>query len=125
MRISDDSTAALNIDRIAIHLLDYPAWIFDESTLQIVDGNKKALEFCEYSHHEFIGLSIRELWHDEDLSDILDELEIHSSERSFFGSLKHKKKSGEIVSVRVRATRMLNPKSAWVVHLVPKPGGYE
>jgi PAS domain S-box-containing protein len=102
----------------ALHERNYPSWIFDESSLKIIDANQKAKEFCLYENNELIGLSITELWHGEDLKDIIDELEIFSSERSFYGSLKHKKKNGEIVIMRVRATRQLNPKSYWEVHML-------
>lgn len=107
-----------------IHLLDYPAWIFEEKTLLILDANTKALEFCMYEHHEIIGLSITKLWHGDDLVHILNDLHVHHFERSFFGNLKHTKKNGAVVDIRVRATRLLNPKTSWVVHLVPKGGGY-
>ncbi len=73
-----------------------------------------------YDQQELIGLSIADLWHGEDLIDILNTLELHSLERSFFGNLKHRKKNGEIVLMRVRATRYLNPDTAWEVHLVQK-----
>ncbi len=123
MEINLDGTLRVISGR-GIHLLNYPAWLFNANTLKIVDGNQLALQFCEYEHHEFIGLSIKELWHGEDLQDILDDLETNVYERSFFGNLKHTKKSGEIVIMRVQATRLFNPDNTWVVHLVPRKGGY-
>jgi PAS domain S-box-containing protein len=106
---------------VTIHLLNYPAWIFDEKSLRIMDANTAAINFCMYNQHELMGLSITDLWHDEDLADILDNLEVHGAERSFFGNLKHKKKNGEIVRMRVRATR-INTESMWVVHLISNTG---
>jgi len=103
-----------------IHLLDYPAWIFDEKTLRIVDANYMAMEFCMYEEHEIIGLSILELWHNDDLLNILDDLVTHHFEWSFFGNLRHRKKNGEMVVMHVRATRLLNSKSLWIVHLVKR-----
>ncbi len=103
-----------------IHSVNYPAWIFDEKSLRIVDANYLALEFCMYDHQEIIGLSIADLWHGEDLSDIIENLEIHAAERSFYGNLKHKKKNGEIVMMRVQATRHVNHHTTGEVHLVPK-----
>ncbi len=101
-----------------LHARDYPSWVFDESTLLIVDANQRAKDFCNYEGNGLIGLSITELWKDEDLSDIIHDLELHSSERCFYGNLKHTKKNGESVMMRVRATRQLNPKTLWEVHLV-------
>ena len=101
-----------------LHERKYPSWIFDENTLIIIDANQRAKEFCLYEKNELVGLSITELWKDEDLSDLLYDLDLHSSERSFYGNLKHKKKNGEIVEVRIRATRQLNPKTYWEVHLL-------
>lgn len=105
-----------------IHQLDYPAWIFNEKTLRIVDANQKAREFCQYEQHEIIGLSIMELWHDDDLLNILDDLITNHYERSFFGNLKHRKKNGEMVVMHVRATRILNTDALWVVHLASQNG---
>lgn len=101
-----------------LHEREYPSWVFDESTLLIIDANQRAIDFCNYEGNDLIGLSITALWKDEDLSDILHDLEMHSSERSFYGNLKHTKKNGEEVIMRVRATRQLNPKTLWEVHLV-------
>src|SRR5436305_1832010 len=103
-----------------IHFLNYPVWIFDERSLRIVDANKQAIEFCRYEEHELIGLSIMELWHNEDLLNVLNDLVTEHYERSFFGSLKHRKKDGEMVIIHVRATRLKKSKSLWVVHLVKR-----
>jgi PAS domain S-box-containing protein len=102
----------------ALHERLYPSWIFDGHSLIIIDANQSAKNFCLYDNNDLIGLSITELWHGEDLKELLEDLDIHSSARSFFGNLKHKKKNGEIVVMRVRATRQLNPKSCWEVHLI-------
>ena len=80
-------SALPEILRNEIHLLDYPAWIFDEKTLRIVDANKKAIEFCMYEEHEVISLSIMELWHNDDLLNILNDLVTNHYESSFFGNL--------------------------------------
>lgn len=102
----------------SLHNRNYPSWIFDEKSLKIIDANQEAVDFCLYDNNELIGLSITDLWHNEDLSDIIEELEIHSTERSFFGNLKHRKKNGDVVQMRVRAMRSLNPTSFWEVHLL-------
>ena len=101
-----------------IHQLHYPAWIFDEKTLRIVDANKQAMDFCNYAQHEVIGLSIMELWHDQDLLNILDDLIEQHHERSFSGYLRHKRMNGEMLVMKVRAVRVINSTSRWVVHLV-------
>ena len=101
-----------------LHDRQYPSWIFDENTLTIVDANQSAKDFCLYENNELVGLSITELWKDEDLSDLIQDLDIHSSARSFYGNLKHRKKNGDVVMMRVRATRQLNPKTYWEVHLL-------
>jgi hypothetical protein len=107
-----------------IHFYKHPVWLFNSKTLTIVDGNNDALTFCQYEKHEFIGLSITELWHGEDLDRILDDIHVSKYEQSFYGQVKHKKKNGEIVKMRLRATRLANSESLWIVHLVDKPGGY-
>ena len=107
-----------------IHFYKHPVWVFNSKTLTIVDGNNDALTFCQYQKHEFIGLSITELWHGDDLDMILDDIHVHKYEQSFFGNIKHKKKNGEIVMMRLRATRVQGTDALWVVHLVDKPGGY-
>ena len=103
-----------------IHVLNHAAWIFDESTLKIVDANKQALEICRHERPDVIGLSITDLWHGKELDAILKDIDLYSAERSFFGDLKHRKKNGDIVVMRVRATRLLNEHASWVVHLVSK-----
>lgn len=103
----------------SLQMRKYPSWLFDEHSLRIIDANKAAEEFCMYDNRELIGIHIRDLWHDEDLRKVLEDIEINSSEWSFFGNLKHKKKNGEVVDVRVRATRQVNPSYVWEVHLVP------
>jgi PAS domain S-box-containing protein len=116
---SNNIHTTLEVDMVnALHARNYPSWIFDESTLKIIDANQLAADFCMYDSHELIGLSITELWHGEDLTDILNNIELYSGERSFYGNLKHTKKNGDVVTMRVRATRRLNPKTLWEVHLV-------
>lgn len=118
MKANPEAITISNLMLQQLHDRQYPSWIFDESTLTIVEANQRAKDFCLYENNEIVGLSITELWKDEDLSDIIHDLDIHSSERSFYGNLKHKKKNGDVVMMRVRATRQLNPKTYWEVHLL-------
>ena len=107
-----------------IHLLNYPAWILNERTLRIVDANYKAMDFCMKEEHSIIGLSILDLWHDENLLNILNDFIVEHFERCFFSSLKHKMKNGVMETFRVRATRLLNSNSNWVVHLIQDNQGH-
>jgi PAS domain S-box-containing protein len=107
-----------------IHFYNHAVWVFNSKTLTIMDGNRAALNFCQYAQHEFIGLRITELWHGEDLDKILDDIHVNKFEQSFFGNVKHRKKNGELVMMRLRAARMTNSDSEWIVHLLPKTGGY-
>jgi hypothetical protein len=109
---------------IMIHLCEEAAWIFNSKTLTIVDGNNAALKFCQYAKHAFIGLRITELWHGHDLDKILDDIHVSKYESSFFGSVRHRKSNGEIVMMRLRATRVKGSEEEWEVHLAPKRGGY-
>jgi len=79
-----------------------PMLLFDPPTLQFIQVNKAALQLYGYSETEFLKLSLPDLKIDQ--SEIGQEAmrRINIAESSIFsGTFQHRKKSGEIIDVRV------------------------
>jgi two-component system, cell cycle sensor histidine kinase and response regulator CckA len=77
-----------------------PTIIYDSETLKIIDINKIAASHYNYTREEFLGMTIKEMYPQEDLPSLLE----HLSEADLSQEGKHwhhKKKDGSIINVEV------------------------
>jgi two-component system cell cycle sensor histidine kinase/response regulator CckA len=84
-----------------------PMWIYDRSTLALVDVNDRAVEHYGYSRAEFLRMTIRDLRPEEELARFDETLAIQQQARYNAGIWKHRKKDGTIIEVDVVTTDLL------------------
>ncbi|MEN9572061.1 MAG: Phytochrome-like protein cph1 [Bacteroidota bacterium] len=110
--IGRDATEKLRTERALIesekkykHLFENnpsPMLIFDFETLQIIDCNEEALKKYEYSREEFLQLNLKDIRPKEDISMMVPMLKkLDSTGQVYKSSLRHCKKSGEVMFVDV------------------------
>jgi two-component system cell cycle sensor histidine kinase/response regulator CckA len=81
-----------------------PMWVFDTKNNAILAVNDAAVRDYGYSPDEFMGMSISGLWIPEDVPRILGLLEKLAGQAGPTGpidELKHRKKNGEMIDVKV------------------------
>ncbi len=77
-----------------------PMWVYDISTLQILDVNAAAIQRYGYSGAEFLALTIKDLRPLEDVPKFLELLpDTPNSDRT--GPWRHKLKDGSIIQVLI------------------------
>ncbi len=77
-----------------------PMWVYDISTLQILDVNAAAIQRYGYSGAEFLALTVKDLRPLEDVPKFLELLpDTPNSDRT--GPWRHKLKDGSIIQVLI------------------------
>ena len=112
---SDDGQASPDILNALFHHSDprsltaavrknpYPAWVFDQRTLRILEVNKAALKQYGYSRDEFLGLTAIDLRPTENIQDFLRTVVQHPSPKIVPARFLHRKKDGEVFPVQIRS----------------------
>jgi PAS domain S-box-containing protein len=94
-----------------------PMWVYDVVKLNFLDVNKAAINHYGYSKKEFLSMTIQDIHamdNDAQLTPIVETITLDSQFAQ--GLFKHKKKSGEIISVDIRSNDILfNESNARVV----------
>jgi PAS domain S-box-containing protein len=83
-----------------------PKWVFDLDTLKFLDVNNEAIQHYGYSYEEFLSMTIKDIRPPEDISAldvILDEYN-NTAQFNAAGSIRHKKKNGEIILVDIKSS---------------------
>ena len=80
-----------------------PAWVFDRETLQVLAVNDAAVRHYGYSRDEFLSLTIRDLWPQEDMASLEDHLRSIPAGSHLAGTWRHRKKNGSMITVEVSA----------------------
>lgn len=80
-----------------------PMWVFDFETLQFLDVNEAAVEVYGYSREDFLGMTIGDIRPQEDVPRLLADIGAARQGQRQAGIWRHRKKSGEILFVRVEA----------------------
>ncbi|WP_445664330.1 PAS domain S-box protein [Fodinibius sp. AD559] len=78
-----------------------PMWIYDPSDLSIKAGNKAACDLYGYSENELVSITIADLRPASEKAKLEEYLETPAKDFNNAGIWKHKKKSGDILFVRV------------------------
>ncbi|GAA4321202.1 hypothetical protein GCM10023115_48730 [Pontixanthobacter gangjinensis] len=79
-----------------------PMWVLDRSTLKFLKVNQAAKDLYGYSEEEFARMTVRDLWPEDQESQIISEIE--DKENDFFQlKLRHYKKNGELIHVNVNS----------------------
>lgn len=92
-----------------------PMWIFDPQTLQFLEVNEAACINYGFSREEYLKMSLRDIRPNEDLLFLeqLVAISLKDEQFTFPNNLRHQKKNGEIIQVKVKnAMVMFNGKKA-------------
>ena len=87
------------------HLSPNPMWVYNCETLQFMDANETALSHYGYSYEEFMNMTLHDIRSKEEIP-ALEEITKVVKEvgfKSYFGGVKHQKKSGEVMDVEVKS----------------------
>ncbi len=79
----------------------FPMFIFDVETLKIVECNDAALVKYEYSHDEFLRLTVMDIRHVEDVEEVLPIIKNEENMTKLNRVWRHLKKSGELMLVEI------------------------
>lgn len=80
-----------------------PMWIFDPTDLTIKQANDAACDLYGYSREEFLALTIADLRPEKEIPKLLKEVSKSVDTFSNAGIWTHRKKSGELLYVRVHS----------------------
>jgi len=81
-----------------------PMWLFDPATLQFLLVNETACSVYGFSREEFLSMTLRDIRSPEDLSSMEKafSLSSQSARFTFPDVIRHKKKCGEIMQVKIK-----------------------
>ena len=78
-----------------------PMWLFDPESLRFLDVNEAALARYGYAREEFLALTLRDVWLDEDRLQLEATLEEVRRKRSASGVRRHRRKDGTVLHAEV------------------------
>ena len=78
-------------------------WVFDSDSLAFLDVNKAAVAKYGYSRDEFLSMSIRDIYLEEDMDRLMDKLDGAKSNEIRSAECRHRLKSGDIIDVEVES----------------------
>lgn len=85
-----------------------PMWIFDLKTLQFLNVNEAACEHYGFSYDEFMTMTIKDIRPESEIPQMESLLTkaIQTTNASFLGLMKHRKKNGEIIQVKLKTSQV-------------------
>ena len=92
------------------HLSPQPMWLYEPVTLKFIQVNKAAVTHYGYTEEEFLSMSIMDIRPEDEIlktQNALIKIEGNDDQIIFTGSFKHRKKTGEVISVEVYSTRII------------------
>lgn len=98
-----------------------PMWIFDTDTYQFLKVNKAACDVYGYTHEEFLSMTIKDICPIEDVlyMERLICLTIKNEQFTFQENIRHKKKNGDIIQVKIKVAFVtFNGKKARLISII-------
>jgi PAS domain S-box-containing protein len=100
--LPDDTVHKLEVSyRLLFERNLLPMWIYDVKTLRMLAVNDAALSQYGYSKQEFVGLTLLDLHHDDDVAQLHDYLKLPASEQAAPRVWRHKDRNGVAVEVEM------------------------
>lgn len=78
-----------------------PMWVYDTETLAFLEVNEAAVSQYQYTHSEFLQLTIKEIRPPEDVDLLLGRLPQIISQQNFASEWRHQRKDGKVLPVEV------------------------
>jgi PAS domain S-box-containing protein len=89
------------MDDIILKNFPQPIYIYDKESLKFLNVNDAALKLYGYSIDEFLQLDLTDLYTPEDIQNLIEMSSAHTAEGVYSGILRHRKKDGTYVNVRI------------------------
>jgi PAS domain S-box-containing protein len=80
-----------------------PLWVYDLETLAFLTVNAAAINHYGYSEAEFLSMTIKDIWLEDYIPSLLDDLSQVGSGSNQAGVWQHCKKDGSVIDVEVTA----------------------
>lgn len=80
------------------HLSPAPMWVYEIKTNRFLDVNNAAIAHYGYTRDEFLGLSVSNIRHRDDMPKLLTR----SHEEPYTDSVRHFKKNGDLIYVEIQ-----------------------
>jgi PAS domain S-box-containing protein len=87
------------------HFSPQPMWVYALDDLSFLDVNEAAIRHYGYSREEFLSMTIKEIRPEEDLSKLMEAVELSRKHDQFYFKdiFRHQKKNGEIIYVDLQS----------------------
>ncbi len=106
-RIGDRLKISEEKYRNIFHLSPVPMWVFDSNTFYFLDVNEAAIRHYGYSREAFLEQTIMQIRPAEDIDEIKEIVAINKRSGLFFqGTVRHIKKDGELIYVKIQSNRI-------------------
>lgn len=83
-----------------------PMWVYDEDSLRFLRVNDAAVAEYGYSRDEFLAMTIRDIRPPDELPQLQAALERAAAAQRFQAVFRHRRRSGQVIAVRVTAHRV-------------------
>ena len=99
---SEDASHELQVSyRLLFERNPLPMWVYDVKTLRMLAVNEAALAQYGYSQQEFVGLTLLDLHHEDDVAQLHEHLKLPSSEQDTKRLWRHRHRNGDFVEVEL------------------------
>lgn len=99
---SEDSSLKLQVSyKLLFERNPLPMWVYDVKTLRMLAVNEAALAQYGYSKQEFVGLTLLDLHHEDDVAQLHAHLKLPSNEQTAPTLWRHRHRNGVYVEVEM------------------------
>ena len=96
----EDATHKLQISyRLLFERNPLPMWVYDVQTLRMLAVNEAALAQYGYSKQVFVGLTLLDLHHEDDVAQLHEHLQLPPSEQPRQSLWRHRHRNGDLIAV--------------------------
>ena len=96
-----------------------PLWVYDRDTLAFLAVNEAAVHQYGYSAEEFLSMTLKELYTEEEESRFLQSVDAAEKTLRNAGSFRHRKKDGTIIDVEITTHDLMFEESRPVLSWQP------
>lgn len=104
---SEDSSKKLQVSyRLLFERNPLPMWVYDVKTLRMLAVNKAALAHYGYSEQEFVGLTLLDLHHKDDIAQLQAHLKLPADQQAATQVWRHRRRNGDLIEVEMLTETM-------------------
>src|SRR5450830_940652 len=101
---TEDTFRKLQISyRLLFERNPLPMWVYDVQTLRMLAVNEAALAQYGYSKQVFVGLTLLDLHHEDDVAQLHEHLQLPPSEQPRQSLWRHRHRNGDLIEVETVA----------------------